>query len=167
MYKRKNSLKLFGLIISLILFLFLSNIYNANIVKADTYKETEYYNGTIDEEDVSPRGLFTNLTLAIGGGNGEIWADVKNEFTLFPATVWVYVELYSSDTYQEFYTTMKLEKMGSIADLDMGNTIRISVPTGGKQRYWQARMRYRLDQNDWQSKSTPTFLYGAEGDFIQ
>lgn len=67
-------------------------------------------------EEAITRELMTNLSLAIGGCNGEVWAEVKNEFTLFPSTVWVYVELYSSDTYQEFYSTMTLEKMDSVRE---------------------------------------------------
>ena len=113
--------------------------------------------------DNGSRGLLTNLLLSIGGENGQIWAQVKNQFTLFPSVISVYVELYSSDTYQESYTTMTLEKRGHIADLNMGETIRISVSTDGEQKYWMARMRYQFDDRDWVSKTTDALLYSADG----
>ena len=61
-----------------------------------------------NEEVIQPRGLAANLTISIDGGNGEVWAKAKNNFTLFPSTIYVYVELYSSQTYQESYANMKL-----------------------------------------------------------
>lgn len=48
----------------------------------------------------------------------------------------------------------------------MGKTLKISVSTEGKQKYWQARMRYKLDERDWVTKTTPSFLYSAQGEFI-
>lgn len=113
------------------------------------------------------RGLATNLSVTIGGGNGEVWAKVKNNFTLFPSKIRVYVELYSSETYAESYTSMKLEKSNYIDDLNIGKSLMVSVPTGGGQRYWQARMRYKFDNKDWVSKTTPSYLYDGQGNLIK
>ncbi|MDE6441858.1 MAG: hypothetical protein K2L12_03780 [Clostridia bacterium] len=119
-----------------------------------------------DEELVTTKGIATNLTLSIGGGEGAVWAKVRNNFTLLPSTIWVFVELYSSQTYQESYTSMTREKIESVKDLDIGKSITISVPTGGAQKYWQARMRYKFDNRDWVTKCTSTFLYSANGEVI-
>lgn len=153
-----------GVLVVLILWL-LFCLSGITVAKADTCETPE--TKEIVTDDAEARGLAANLSLAIGGGDGIVWADVKNEFTLFPSVIWVYVELYSSDTYQESYVTMTLEARDSIKDLDMGNTIKVMASTGGEQKYWQARMRYKFDERDWISKTTPTFLYSAEGIFIE
>lgn len=121
----------------------------------------------VEEGEKQPRGLATNLSVTIGGGNGEVWAKVKNNFTLFPSKIRVYVELYSSETYAESYTSMKLEKSNYIDDLNIGKSLMVSVPTGGGQRYWQARMRYKFDNKDWVSKTTPSYLYDGQGNLIK
>lgn len=112
------------------------------------------------------RGLITNLTLGMHGEDGRIWAQVKNEFTLFPSVIIVYVELYSSKTYQESYTAMELEGRKYIADLNMGETLELSVPTGGEQKYWMARARYKFDARDWVEKTTDALLYSAAGECL-
>lgn len=123
-------------------------------------KSAEY---AADAEVEADRGLFTNLTLGMHGQDGRIWAQVKNEFTLFPSVIIVYVELYSSKTYQESYTAMELEGREYIADLNIGETLELSVSTGGEQKYWMARMRYKFDDRDWVEKTTDALLYSAAG----
>ena len=123
-------------------------------------KSAEY---AADAEVEAERGLITNLTLGMHGEDGRIWAQVKNEFTLFPSVIIVYVELYSSKTYQESYTAMELEGREYIADLNIGETLELSVSTGGEQKYWMARMRYKFDDRDWVEKTTDALLYSAAG----
>lgn len=123
-------------------------------------KSAEY---AADAEVEAERGIATNLTLNIGGENGQIWAKVKNQFTLLPSVIIVYVELYSSTTYQESYTAMELEGREYIADLNMGETIEVSASTGGEQKYWMARARYKFDGRDWVEKTTDALLYSAAG----
>lgn len=130
-----------------------------NIALAETENETT-------DNDISTRGLAVSISLSIDGGNGNVWAKAKNEFTLFPSTVEVYVELYSSTTYQESYTTMTLVSMNHISDLDMGHSLQAIASTNGTQLYWQARVRYKLDNNSWKSKTTSTFLFNAQGNYI-
>ena len=126
----------------------------------------EFENEQTDDEQVEPRGWFTNMKLGIKGENGVITATVKNEFTMFNSVIWVFVELYSSEDYQEAYSTMTLMARDNIRDLDMGKTISVSVNTNGETRYWQARMRYKFDNNDWVAKTTSTFLYDGNGNEI-
>lgn len=92
---------------------------------------------------------------------------MKNDFTLFPATVIVIVELYSSDTYYESYTQMTLTSRNTIDDLNMGNTIKAEASTGGVQKYWQARMRYKIDNKAWEERVTDSLLYDANGNYIK
>ena len=117
-------------------------------------------------EDISTRGLFTSLSLSIDGGNGRVWATVKNDVTLFPATVMVVVELYCSDTYQENYEDMKIVSRADSLDLNMGETIVADGYTNGEDKYWQGRMRYKIDADDWKSKVTGTFHFDGEGELI-
>lgn len=113
------------------------------------------------------RGLFTSIGLYMEGGNGVIRAWAKNLFTLFPAVVRLDVELYSSETYENTYTKMKLEKRASIADLDQGHILEVTASTNGEQKYWRARVYYNMDQGEWKSQETDTLLYSPEGEVIR
>lgn len=107
------------------------------------------------------------ITLTIGGtGNGYVWAKVTNVATIVPSTLWVYVELYSSTTYQESYTTMTLEYRESTRDLNQGESIGISASTNGQSRYWQARGRYKFQTDEWVAMTTSTFHCDANGNQI-
>ncbi len=116
------------------------------------------------EEDASTRGLFTSLSLGIKGGESKIRVSVKNDFTLFPATVYVIVELYCSLDYQEKHENMKLVAITSTMDLNMGDTIYVEAPTGGVEQYWQGRMRYKIDSKGWEERNTGTVKYSATGE---
>lgn len=114
----------------------------------------------------SADGIYTSLSLSINGGDGMVWATVKNDVTVFPATVIVIVELYCSVNYEESYSDMTMVARNYTADLDMGDTIVAEYSTGGVQQYWQARMRYKIDKNEWEAKQTGTCLYSADGTFL-
>ncbi len=118
----------------------------------------------IPDENISTRGLFTSLSLSIKGGNSKITVTVKNDFTLFPSTVYVIVELYCSLEYQEKHEDMKLVSINSTMDLNMGDTIIAEASTGGVQQYWQGRMRYKIDTKAWDERNTGTVKYSATGD---
>ena len=104
--------------------------------------------------------------MSIQGGNGKIWTTVKNDITIFPATVYVIVELYVSPTYQEKHEDMTLIAVNSTMDLNMGETITAEASTGGVQQYWQGRMRYKVDNKAWEVRDTGTYLYSADGTFL-
>lgn len=146
-----------------LLALTLFSVNNKTYVKADTDLPT---GETETESGVELYGLFTSLTLSIDGGDGEIWANVHNDITIFPATIYVIVQLYSSDTYQESYQNMKLISANSTKDLNMGETLTTKVSTNGEQKYWKARMYYRMDAKDWVEKVTKTLLFSADGMYL-
>ena len=117
---------------------------------AQSANENEVIIETVnDNNDIEPRGWHTSLSLSLNGGNSKVWATVKNDFTLFPATVNVIVELYSSSEYQESYQNMTLVATNSISDLDMGKTIVAESSTGGVDKYWYGRMRYKIYNKAW------------------
>lgn len=158
------------LVVALIVVMTLSIMSLKNVYKA--YAETEQ---AVREEDpelknesnsVSPYGLTTSLSLSINSGNGKVWATVKNDLTVFSSTVIVIVQLYSSDTYAESYTQMELVCMNSIADLDMGKTISTEAETGGVEKFWLARMRFKIDGGSWSSRQTGACRISASGDFL-
>lgn len=128
---------------------------------ADVPVEEPY---TVEAEE---RGLFTKLQLSIEGGGGYVRAKVKNVFTLFPSTIVVHLELYCSDTYTEDYTEMNMKSAAFTPDLDQGNSIDVSARTYGKSQYWQARMYYKFDDNDWAYEVTPTFYADGDGNFAE
>ncbi len=110
--------------------------------------------------------LFAKLTVSLDGEGGYVRAVVKNDFTLFPSTVAVIVELYSSDERAYDYSDMEWCGTTSIDDLNMGNSIYTRASTGGKQKYWLGRMRYKENGDNWKELCTPVCLFDAEGNFI-
>ena len=93
-------------------------------------------------------------------------ATATNEITIFPSTVRVIVELYSSLTYQESYLDMEQEGRKYVHDLDMGQSVTLKVPTNGIQRYWKARMLFKVDNDDWDTRVTSTWLLDENGIII-
>ncbi len=170
--KRINQLRfkaLFGFLTFIVILCALFLISSINSYEAFAQSDTQNdvtANDIEDNGEASPYGLFTSLSLSINGGNSKIWATVKNDFTLFPSTVTVIVELYSSNTYYESHTDMELVSINSIEDLNMGKSIVAECSTGGVQKYWQARMRYKIDNGGWQSRTTGTMLYSADGTYL-
>lgn len=108
----------------------------------------------------------TTLSLTINSGDGKVWATVKNDFTLFPSTVIVIVQLYSSETYAESYTEMTLVSQNSIDDLNIGKTVKTEAETGGVEKFWLARMRYKINNASWASRDTGACRISASGEFL-
>ena len=126
------------------LFIFACGItlaYNGIVANA-AQDELSYYENV---EGVETRGIYTSLSLSMDGGSGRVWATAKNDLTIFPSTVRVTVELYCSDVYYASYENMTLAASNSISDLNMGESITVNCSTGGKQKYWQGRMVYKID----------------------
>lgn len=137
----------------------------ANVALAETTANQGFVCQTTNSE-ATPMGIYTYLSLSINGGDGKVWATAKNDVTLFPAKVMVVVELYSSETYSPSYLTMTLEAVRSIDDLNMGKTLTVEASTGGFQKYWQARMCYKIDGGGWKSEVTGCILCDAEGGYL-
>lgn len=164
MLKTKNIFKLMlGITIALI-FLF-STFTTINTFEKRRVEATEQRIEWQTDAETSER-LLTNLEISLNGGNGEVWATVKNKFTLFPSTVYVIVQLYVSDVYCEDYKEMTLVVANSTTDLDMGHTIEARASTEGKQRYWMGRMRYKIDGNSWEERTAGVGLYSGTGEFL-
>ena len=119
-----------------------------------------------EAESVSPR-LFTNISLGLSGGDGMVRATARNDFTLFPSTVYVRVELYRSYEVAYAYTEMQRVSVQTTADLNMGQSIVAELSTEGKSAYWLARTRYRADNADWSEKVTNVCLFDADGNLVQ
>lgn len=117
-------------------------------------------------EEITTRGIYTSLSLSIDGGGGKVWATVKNDITIFPATIMVVVELYCSDVYEENHEDMKVVSRADSLDLNMGETLVADGSTNGEDKYWQARMRYKVDSDPWKEKDTGTFHFDGEGELI-
>lgn len=118
------------------------------------------------DEGISTYGLFTSLSITINGGDGKVWTTVRNDFTLFPSTVIVILQLYAADSYVESYTEMTLMNQDSTMDLDMGKSITVSAPTGGKTRFWMGRMRYKIDSKGWEEDIVGAAKFDADGNFL-
>ncbi len=118
-------------------------------------------------EGVETRGIYTSLSLSMDGGSGRVWATAKNDLTIFPSTVKVTVELYCSDVYYASYEKMTLAAQNSIDDLNMGESITVNCSTGGKQKYWQGRMVYKIDNKFPETKITQIMIFDANGNFIK
>lgn len=125
--------------------------------------ETEATGEIQSDEYYSPAGLFTQLSIVLNGEDGKVWVTVKNEFTLFPSTVMVYVDLYSSSEFCESYEGMNLVAQNYISDLNIGESITAEASTGGAAMYWQGKMRYKIDSGNLEERSTAIVKFDAEG----
>lgn len=161
----KKSKNILIALISL-LFLLLFVVASMNIKAYATGSLEDGSNVELEEsgDNATPR-LFASLSLSIKGGDHKVIATVKNDFTLFPSTVNVIVQLYYSETYCEDYNQMTLAAMNSTDDLNMGNTIDVEAPTDGEERFWMARMRFRENDGNWKS-DTVTGRYSADGTYL-
>lgn len=165
----RRTKKCFGVIIVLFIILriwlfpfFIKSVpskFGCQLVSAES---NEYYEDN-ESNDIVPLGLFTQITLSIGSSDKCVWAKAHNDFTLGTSIIAVYVELFSSITYQDDYKLMILESRVYIEDLDIGRSLETSVPIGGIQRYWLARMRYKFDNQEWVTKTTSTWLFDVDG----
>ena len=148
------------------LFIFACGItlaYNGIVANA-AQDELSYYENV---EEAETRGIYTSLSLSMDGGSGRVWATAKNDLTIFPSTVKVTVELYCSDVYYASYEKMTLAAQNSIDDLNMGESITVNCSTGGKQKYWQGRMVYKIDNKFPETKITQIMIFDANGNFIK
>ncbi len=148
--------------------LFASLFISKNAYAQESTNEQDSLNSQSETEadEATPYGLYVVLSISIDCGDGKVWTTVKNDFTLFPATVNVVVELYSSTTYTDNYQNMTLESVNSTSDLNMGKTIRTEASTGGTEKYWLGRMRYKKDKGAWKTKDTGVYRIGANGEFL-
>ncbi len=117
-----------------------------------------------NEDAIEPYGLITSIRASIKGKDGIIYAVAKNTFTLFPSKVQVYIELYSSNSFQEDFRNMTMICRNYTDDLNMGKSIETSAPTEGFQKYWKARAHYCMDGKAWNETVTDTMLYNAQGE---
>ena len=156
------------ILIFVALFIFACGItlaYTQNGIVANAAQdELSYYENV---EEAETRGIYTSLSLSMDGGSGRVWATAKNDLTIFPSTVKVTVELYCSDVYYASYEKMTLAAQNSIDDLNMGESITVNCSTGGKQKYWQGRMVYKIDNKFPETKVTQTMIFDANGNFIK
>lgn len=115
--------------------------------------------------EAEPR-LFTRLEIDLKTDAQVVTATVKNNFTLFPSTVEVYVELYSSVTRASIYYDMERQNVSYIADLNIGETLKTSASSGGETRYWQGRAYYRIDGGAWDEMLTEVVKLDGEGNLL-
>ena len=162
---KKNLFVLLGtfIVALLALFTFAGSSLSAG---ADTNENESEYSVTNADNDQSVYGLYTSLSLSLNGGDGKVWATVRNDVTLLPATVNVIVQLYCSDTYQEDYKDMDLIAYNSTTDLDMGQSIVATASTDGQEKFWLGRMRYRVDNGKWEEDVLGPARCSANGDYL-
>ncbi len=138
---------------------------NSVLANAEEYDEVTMKTIQTDGE-CDPLGIYTSLTVSLDHGKGQVWATAQNAFTLFPATVRVYVQLYSSDCYRESYTEMTLVSQEYTGDLNMGDSISAYASTNGVQKYWLARIYYKVDNKNWSSQTTEIELVDGNGNEV-
>ncbi len=118
---------------------------------------------SVTEENGAPLGIYTDLQFVLNGENGTVTASVKNKFTLFPSTVTVNLELYRSYDLQDSVSSMTLIASNNIYDLDQGETLSVTASTEGRQSFWKARARYKIDNKPWKESLSETVLFDKDG----
>ena len=62
---------------------------------------------------------------------------------------------------------MTLEGSNMTYDLNQGEILEVRVSTGGRQRYWKTRIKYKFDDRDWVESETNSYLYSADGECFE
>ena len=166
MTKVKNFVALFVIAVLIVVGVGCLGISRQNAVAQSKNEEETKVENIAESSEIVPRGWYTSLSLKLYGGDSKICATAKNDVTIFPSTVYVIVELYSSLEYQEKYENMTLVATNSTVDLNMGNSIVAECSTGGIEKYWHGRMRYKIDNKGWEERSTGTVKYSATGEYL-
>lgn len=128
-------------------------------------EETEPQHAVVENDNTSPI-LITKLTDTLLSNCNNMVYRVKNTFTFISSTVEIYIDLYSSLTYETDYTKMKCESSNHIDDLNMGEALEVFSPINGVQRYWMGRLRYRCNNSGWKEKFTSTHLIDINGNKV-
>lgn len=126
-------------------------------------RSAENIDDIVDYENAEPYALYVSVVVSIDGANGEVWSIAQTRVAIFASSINVVLELYSSDTYQDSYTNMTLEKRVSSSNLKKGETIKAVMPTNGVQKYWRSRMYYKADSGEWKYGETNTWLFDPNG----
>ena len=58
---------------------------------------------------------------------------------------------------------MTLVASNYIYDLDQGETLSVTASTEGRQSFWKARARYKIDNKPWQERLSETVLFDKDG----
>lgn len=111
-----------------------------------------------NDPDGSKYSIITKLDLKVDFKGDKASATVKNTFTLFPAEARVQVYLYYSETEADTYAGMTEVATGSTEDLDQGKSLTASWDTKGRGGYFLGRMRYRIDNREWEEKCTDLYV---------
>ncbi len=111
-----------------------------------------------NDPDGSKYSIITKLDLKVDFEGDKASATVKNTFTLFPAEARVQVYLYYSETEADTYAGMTEVATGSTEDLDQGKSLTASWDTKGRGGYFLGRMRYRIDNREWEEKCTDLYV---------
>lgn len=156
-----------GICLALLFAVVLMNMSGIMMTAKAESVETEIPTVEVNGENAEVRGLFTNISITLKGGNGVVTAVARNDFTLFPSTIPAYVELYSSSTYKEYVSDMVLEGSSYSSDLNIYESIEFSASTNGVNKYWQARVRYKFDNDAWTDKVTGSYLFDAQGNLVK
>ncbi len=114
--------------------------------------------GNFNDPDGSKYSIITKLDLKVDFEGDKASATVKNTFTLFPAEARVQVYLYYSETEADTYAGMTEVATGSTEDLDQGKSLTASWDTKGRGGYFLGRMRYRIDNREWEEKCTDLYV---------
>lgn len=123
----------------------------------------EYSRSAVSADE---RGILTIMNISFTSGNGSVTVTATNQLTIFPATVFVRVELYRSQEYCPDYRDMRCVSTKSIGDLDMGNSISASYSTSGEQMYWMGRAMYTVDGGAAQELFTPVYILDGDGNVL-
>lgn len=159
--KIKFKIICFGLISIFLCAAFLGFAPQTAIAMEEKTIENDDYIGY--NENAEPCALYVKVVVSIDGANGEVWSIAQTTTAIFASSIYVTLELYSSDEYQDAYTNMTLEKRVSTNNLAKGESIKAVMPTNGAQKYWRGRMYYKADSGKWKYGETNTWLFDQNG----
>ncbi len=151
------------MVLLLLCVIVISSVFGTTMAYAQSTAESDTNAGG---DVAQPRALLVDVVLGLNGGNGEVWSIAQVRTAILTSTIQVVLELYSSDTYQDSYTKMTLEKRVNTSNLKKGESIKAVVSTNGVQKYWRGRMYYKADGGKWNFNETQTLLLDENGALV-
>ena len=93
---------------------------------------------------------FINISLTVAEENGQVTATASHDFSVLQKNVKIYVLLYYSETFTADHNEMTLADYAFDGQLSKGESLTVTAPTGDEERFWIARIYYKINDGRWE-----------------
>lgn len=146
----------------------LSVISVAAIAFLSLFSSRGVYARSRGEDKPAIGALLVLMDINIKYSEGSIFAAANNRLTVFTGVVKTTVALYSSDSDPVCdISNMTAVAVNSDEDLDFSESLIASCPINGKEKYWEAEVKWTVDGGAEYILRTEVIYYGADGSVLK